>query len=104
MAAISHVPQLVAIALAATLGYTSVSATRLGPGGRDMTRLGQSSWSMWKPILAATPGRTLAMLESVESELRQMRLALLAGNLDEVGVSWSVARGWRLESQPAADK
>ena len=97
MAAASHVPQIVATALAATLSYTNVVRADLGPGGRDMTRLAASSWSMWRPLLAATPGRTLAMLESIETELRDVREAIAAGTLDETGVTWAVARGWALE-------
>lgn len=99
MAAISHVPQIVSTALAATLSYANIGRPRLGPGGRDMTRLAASSWTMWRPLLAATPGRTLAMLESIETELRDFREAIAARTLDETGVTWSVARGWALEDQ-----
>jgi prephenate dehydrogenase len=97
MAAISHVPQIVATALAATLSYANLARHQLGPGGRGMTRLAGSSWSMWRPLLAATPGRTVAMLESIETELRDIREALMKQTLDETGVTWSVARSWALE-------
>jgi prephenate dehydrogenase len=98
MAAISHVPQLLATALASTLAYGKVGRRQLGPGGRDMTRLAASSWEMWKPLLGATPGRTLAMLESIETELRDMREAIATQTLDEAAVGWSVARAWALEA------
>jgi hypothetical protein len=52
---------------------------------------------MWRPLLAATPGRTLAMLESIETELRDVRESIASGTLDETGVTWAVARGWALE-------
>jgi prephenate dehydrogenase len=100
MAAASHVPQILATALAATLNYANVSRAELGPGGRDMTRLAASSWSMWRPLFAATPGRTLAMLESIETELRDVRESIASGTLDETGVTWAVARGWALEESP----
>ena len=99
MAAISHVPQVVATSLAATLAYANVPRQQLGPGGRDMTRLAASSWEMWRPLLANTPGRTLAMLESIETELRDMREAILAQTLDETGVTWTAARAWALEDR-----
>ncbi|HET9426480.1 MAG TPA: prephenate dehydrogenase [Gemmatimonadaceae bacterium] len=106
MAAVSHVPQLVATALGATLAYSNIPRALLGPGGRDMTRLAASPWSMWKPLLGATPGRTLAMLESIETELRDIREEIAKGTLDEAAISWSVARGWALEKprdgEPAA--
>ena len=101
VAAVSHVPQIVATALASTLAYSNIPRAQLGPGGRDMTRLAGSPWSMWRPLLAATPGRTLAMLESIETELRDIREAITAQTLDETGVTWSVARGWALEEAGA---
>lgn len=100
MAAISHVPQIVSTALAATFAYANITRSRLGPGGRDTTRLGASSWAMWRPLLGATPGRTLAMLESVETEIRDMREAIAKATLDETGITWEVARNWALEVNP----
>jgi prephenate dehydrogenase len=97
VAAASHIPQIVATAVGATLSYANVPRSRLGPGGRDVTRLAASSWEMWRPLLLATPGRTLAMLESIESELRDFREAITAQTLDETGITWAVARGWALE-------
>ena len=104
MAAISHVPQVLATALAATLAYANVPRERLGPGGREMTRLSASSWEMWRPLLAATPGRTLAMLESIETELRDIREAILQQTLDETAVTWAAARAWALETLPRAER
>ena len=99
MSAISHVPQVLATSIAATLAYANIPRDQLGPGGRDMTRLAASSWEMWRPLLAGTPGRTLAMLESIETELRDMREAILAQTLDETGVTWAAARAWALEDR-----
>lgn len=99
VAAASHVPQIVATALAATLSYANIPRMKLGPGGRDMTRLAASSWSMWRPLLEATPGRTLAMLESIETELRDIREEIGKGTVDEAAITWSVARGWSLEER-----
>ena len=96
MAAISHVPQVVATVVAATLEYANLDRHRLGPGGRDLTRLAASSWEMWRPLLLATPGRTLAMLESIEAELRDFREGIEKQTLDEAGVTWAVARTWAL--------
>ena len=99
MAAISHVPQILATALAATLSYGNVGRESLGPGGHDMTRLAASSWEMWRPLLLATPGRTLAMLESIEAELREFREEIEHRTLDEAGVTWAAARAWALEAR-----
>lgn len=99
MAAASHIPQIVATAVAATLSYGGIARAQLGPGGRDVTRLAGSSWEMWRPLLLATPGRTLAMLQSIEAELRDMREGIERQTLDDAGVTWEVARGWALEKK-----
>lgn len=55
VAATSHLPQLLAIALAAELGVSlqsELACALSGTGLRSMTRLGASSWSMWRGILA----------------------------------------------------
>ena len=97
IAGISHLPQIVSTVLAATLAYANTPRSRLGPGGRDATRLAASPWSMWRPLLLRTPGRTLAMLESIETELREMREAIMQSTLDETGITWDVARAWALD-------
>jgi prephenate dehydrogenase len=48
----SHLPQFTATALAGTLEEAGLSASDLGPGGRDMTRLAASSPGMWRDIVA----------------------------------------------------
>jgi prephenate dehydrogenase len=99
MAAISHTPQILSTVLAAVLGYGAASRSELGPGGRDMTRLAGSSWEMWQPLLAATPGKTLAILEAIESELQTVRKAIQSGDFKDLSVTWAIARGWQLEEE-----
>jgi prephenate dehydrogenase len=58
MALVSHLPQLLSSALAATVnGQASADClSRLsGTGYRDMTRLAESSWSIWGDIFATNP-------------------------------------------------
>jgi prephenate dehydrogenase len=50
-ALLSHMPQLLSSALAATV-HTKAPVALAGPGYRDMTRLAASSWSMWHDIIA----------------------------------------------------
>jgi prephenate dehydrogenase/chorismate mutase len=79
LARVSHLPQLVSSTLAATL--QSEDAPSLldlsGSGWRDMTRLAESSWSMWRGILESNHGQIVAAvdvfaqkLDSVREELR----------------------------------
>jgi prephenate dehydrogenase len=58
LALISHLPQLLSTALAATVKSQSHANALLklaGPGYRDMTRLAASPWPMWRDILATNP-------------------------------------------------
>ncbi len=79
VALISHLPQLVASALAASLGGVDEAierelAQRLAARGwRDMTRLAASSWSVWRDIcltnqsnIAEALGRLIAELQSLK--------------------------------------
>jgi prephenate dehydrogenase len=78
----SHLPQVLSNALAAVLRGQGVTASDLGPGGRDMTRLAASSPDMWLPLLRQS-GPELAGL------LREVGLTLesIAGDLDDAGSS-----------------
>ena len=58
MAWTSHLPQLLAGALAAVLHDQGITRDQLGPGGRGMTRLAGSSPAMWRPLRKRRPGRT----------------------------------------------
>jgi prephenate dehydrogenase len=98
MAAISHLPQLAATALAATMSAGGVGRDRVGPGARDMTRLAASNWSMWQPILNAAPGRTTALLATLESEIRTLRESIERGDLSDAQLTWTVARDWALSA------
>ncbi|MGH7448275.1 MAG: prephenate dehydrogenase dimerization domain-containing protein, partial [Longimicrobiales bacterium] len=70
----SHLPQAASTALARALGRAGVHLDRLGPGGRDMTRLAHSSADIWTPTAldnAASLSRALACLESELAALRE---------------------------------
>jgi prephenate dehydrogenase len=54
IAATSHLPQMLSVMLASYLGDAlrrETTCALSGPGLRSMTRLGASSWSMWRGIL-----------------------------------------------------
>jgi prephenate dehydrogenase len=99
MGIISHLPQLAATALAATMSAGGIDRSKLGPGGRDMTRLASSSWSMWQPILAAAPARTTALLNTLETEIRTLRESIERGDLADAQLTWTVARDWALSAR-----
>lgn len=90
----SHLPHLVASALAATLREAGVRRSALGPGGRDMTRLAGGSPAMWQPIVEDNAVAIADAMAAFERELRGFREAVLAGDRAAIaaflqgGVDW----------------
>ena len=92
MSSLSHLPQLVSVSLTATarkqLG-SDFFFKLSGSGYRDMTRLAESSWSMWEDILRTNGGPIADALDSfgdrisaISKELRRLRTHP-DGNLSE---------------------
>lgn len=94
MAWASHLPQLVASALAATLADAGVARATLGPGGRDTTRIAGSGPTMWVPLLRAAAEEDARALAALEEHIVRVRRMLEAGELDEVGRLLERGRQW----------
>lgn len=78
VAAISHLPQVVATALRARVGE-SVGPDGLrfsGAGLRDTTRLAASQASVWAPILASNAAALAPLLRALAGDLQQAAAAL----------------------------
>jgi prephenate dehydrogenase len=76
LARLSHLPQLVSCALAATVkeGVDAVELSTLaGPGYRDMTRLASSPWGIWQDILSTNSGEVADALDALISKLSAAR-------------------------------
>jgi prephenate dehydrogenase len=70
MAAISHLPQLVANALMTVVAAVGPEALRLaGPGLRDTTRLSSSPSAMWLPILETNADEIGPLLKALAGRL-----------------------------------
>lgn len=95
----SHLPQLTSNALATVLRNAGVSRTSLGSGGRDMTRLAGSSWSMWEGLFHAAPDSLPSALKALEATLAELRGHLEAGRTNEIGKIMDETRRWLEENQ-----
>ena len=80
----SHLPQAAATALARAIAGAGIDLDRLGPGGRDMTRLAHSSADVWTPIALDNAVPLSRALAQLESELGILRDALDRGDGDAV--------------------
>ena len=83
-AAISHLPQLLSIALANSLEPLDDGVELAGQGLRDMTRLAGSNGKLWSEILLANRGEVLTALGSFDRELEFLKSALETDAVDQV--------------------
>jgi prephenate dehydrogenase len=72
----SHLPQLVATALALTIGSVPGSAGATGPAAREMTRLASSPFSVWHDILRSNAPNIRAALAALRAELDELEARL----------------------------
>jgi prephenate dehydrogenase len=95
MAWVSHLPQLVANALAGALDAAGYAVDDLGPGGRDMTRLAASNPDVWKDLLESSAPVTGAGLTSVSNGLRALADLLARRDVDRIAEFMERTRTWR---------
>jgi len=90
LARLSHVPQLVASALAASVADLPTHLVALaGSGLRDTTRLADSDVQLWTEIISANPGAVRRALSDVAAALGAVEQSL--GQGDDEAVARSVA-------------
>ena len=98
VATVSHLPQLLAVALVNTVAPTegdasSGRALQLAGGGfRDMTRIATSPFEMWRDILVGNEGPIQDALSAFERTLRRLRNRLLENDLDALEQAFDEAR------------
>ena len=94
MALASQLPQLVSNALAKVLAEGRVTRDRLGPGGREMTRLAGSGPAMWRDILAHASPELVRALRSVAEASGALADLIERGDLDDVEELMNATRTW----------
>jgi prephenate dehydrogenase len=73
---VSHLPQLLSSLLAATVNVNEGGGAMLGLAGggyKDMTRLAQSSWDVWRDIIATNAGPVAEALAVFAEQLTAVR-------------------------------
>ncbi|MEL7239550.1 MAG: prephenate dehydrogenase dimerization domain-containing protein, partial [Planctomycetota bacterium] len=74
MAVVSHVPQVVASALAGAIDEADFA--RAGPGLRDTTRIAASQPALWRDILCDNRSAVIAQLDEIRRQLDAFKDAL----------------------------
>lgn len=90
----SHLPQIVASALAGALATGEWRLDDLGPGGRDATRLAASSPEMWSAICADNSDLIEEALSALQEQISSFRSALHQHDLDALRDLLSAAQEW----------
>ena len=96
LARLSHVPQLVASALAGSItGLDQDRAALAGPGLRDTTRLADSDPRLWTEIVTANAADVAGALRDVAQPLLELAAALEAGTEAETNAQALLEEGRR---------
>jgi prephenate dehydrogenase len=98
LAAVSHLPHVIAYALVDMLAGRRNAARLFGlsAGGlRDTVRIAGSSPEMWADICSANRDALLAVLEDYEGKLEEIRAAIAGGDSDELKRLFTRARSAR---------
>jgi prephenate dehydrogenase len=90
----SHLPQMVATALACALDGAGVDRAQLGPGGRDTTRLAGSDPTVWTDILMDNADAVEPALDALIEELVQLRRHMRGLDDASLGAALEGARQW----------
>lgn len=97
-AAVSHLPQLLAVLLATTAaeyGNDPLFAELAAGGFRDMTRIASSPFPLWRDILAGNQGAVLDGLAHLARNLQRLRGRLAAEDYDALAATFDAAAAVR---------
>ena len=97
LAAVSHLPHVVAYALAGALGALGADSFRglAGGGLVDTTRIAATPAAMWIDIFLENRGPLLEALDAYEAELGALRAAIAGGDAEAIGRLLDGARAAR---------
>lgn len=96
----SHLPQVVASALAKTVAERGLGGVSFGAGARDTTRLAASDPDMWIDILLFNQAAVTEALERTEISLAELRRLLVKGDRPALRRYLEAAREFRLGIEP----
>jgi prephenate dehydrogenase len=80
----SHLPQAASTALAGALLRAGIDVDRLGPGGRDATRLAASDPALWTAILLDNADNVTGALQQLAQEIEALCSAVRSRDRDRL--------------------
>lgn len=104
VAAISHLPHLLAVAAVRTVAGVhedeNVLRWVIGNGFRDTTRVAQGSVEMWQDICATNAAAIIGALDAFLENLREIRAGIASGNARVLAEILDEARRFRTQLNP----
>ena len=93
VARMSHMPQLVATALACSVARrpNQVDLRLAGTGFSEMVRLAGSRWSVWEDICRTNADEISLALDDVIGEIEATRSSISSGNFEDLGGAFELA-------------
>lgn len=102
LALTSHLPHVVAAALAASVPTTALD---LAAGAyRDVTRVAAADGALWSAIFRENQPPLLDAIEQFERELSRLKSALVAADDDAIQTWWNIGRARREEFEERQEK
>ncbi len=93
----SHLPQLISNVVARAMSEAGLTMSDLGPGGRDLTRLAESSPEMWTGLFNEASEDNLLAIDSVQAGLAAVRAALSERSIEALAELMRATQEWRRE-------
>lgn len=102
MSALSALPQIASIAVALASSDSGARTDRrlAGPGYRDTTRLAESGFAMWKPVLSANRANILRSVRALRKRVSVIQAALQRSDWRALGRLFSAAARARRRVNP----
>ncbi len=84
MAYTSHLPHVIASALAQVTGETDAKSYFIGGGFRDTTRIAESRPEIWKDIILTNQKNILLGVEEIQKKLEDFKMALQKSDVSKI--------------------
>lgn len=103
VARVSHLPQLLAVTLVQHADDSDDDALALAAGGfRDLTRIADSPFDLWREIIAGNQGSILDALADMTRRLQRLQRQVATGDMDALEDAFDGARAARADVPDAA--
>ena len=95
VASVSHLPQLLVVALVNSISENRDAAELVSGSFRDLTRVASTESSWWPEVLTSNAGALTSAIDDLVKELGDLRARIMAGDLEGLASELDQARTLR---------